>query len=165
MKKLRTTDEWLREAWRRLEPLCDAAIEEALPDAAEFHVKPNVQLSVGYWPDVPRSKQPWAYCCDPVICRDSVTFTIFISPELVGAKHQLTMALGVLLHEMIHSRLTNGHGHNRRFQNVAHAAGFRAPYKHVACDIMSRKLLADLRKIGKLIGPCPWLTLRPNGVG
>ena len=161
-----TTEQWLHEAWRLLTPLVEGAIASSFPhspgDTAELFPEPTkIQLSVGYWPNIPRKEQPLGYCADPTDCKDGETYTVFISPELAGDHRHTTLVLATLAHEMIHAWITNGHGHNRRFQMVAHELGFRKSYTCVSLKTTSPKLLRELRRIGKKLGPCPWKPLKP----
>lgn len=156
-----TTEQWLHQAWRRLTPLVEGAIADALGEAAEHYPAPQkVQLSVGYWPKIEKVEQPWGFCADPTDCRDGETYTVFISPEVAGDHRRTTLMLGIILHEMFHVWLTNEHGHNRRFQKVTHAAGFRKPYGCIALDSMTNKLRTTLRQLGHRMGPCPWKALK-----
>jgi hypothetical protein len=157
----RTAEKWLHEAWHRLTPLVEGAIADVFGEDAEHYAAPRYQTAVGYWPLVRKGKQPLGYCQDPCTCHDGETYTVFISPELAGHRRRTTLTLGTLGHEMIHAWLTTEHGHNRRFQKVAHAMGYRSPYKSVALQDMTPTLLHELRRIGRALGRCPWKPLRP----
>lgn len=158
----RSLEHWLTNVWACLAPRTTHAVATALGiDAVELHPVPfNVQLTVGFYPDRKMADLAWAYTHSPDASRDDTTWTVFLSPKLAGDHRRTTLCLGVLLHEQLHCTLTCEHGHNRRFQRVAQAAGFRSPYTVTSLKYMNADLLRYLRSLTRAVGKCPWVPLR-----